>query len=545
MPRAIAQLPEEVVKDAPFDVNQFWVSVPAEQNAAPFYLDALFEFHPSVAVCFPEAVQQRAAIVGMRAKRSYNLQAEWYGDLSKRNSAERDAVLAEHEVGFQKLMAAQQQQSRCVFETGWDIPAIGPLVIAGREVARLSQLKVERDIERGDLDAAIRTTGMLLRFSRDLRVRTPLGVQFMADSIDTVAGSSLVTPLLRSPALTTGQSGELLRLLKQHDAELQTLNPALSRLGADYLLRRLLLHQLQNGTHEFAPARVKSAFGSSSDSLGAAMMAALNADRPLAEALMTELPRPEMGQILDVVARSMKPADYEVCARLLKERYEVQANALGQSLTVQSAASMNWMKQNQAAMESFMKTVQSAVPAGTPPAQQAAAALPLLEKTLADPQSPRGTILLAVWNSKFENDMGDFRLCDTDLRGATRLSALLALSALRHWYVTHSEPPVDLASVCKAAGLSEVPRDFYSDGPVRMLYFSMDSPPIQYPHGRPTDKPEKFLAGEWVIYSVSPDGIDDRAASDWAYNPGAKGDWPFSLGQPQSRFPATPGAAGR
>lgn len=544
MPRALAKLPDEVVKDAPFDVNQFWVSVPADQNAAPFYLDALFEFHPSVGVCFPEAVrQQRMALVGARAKRSYNLQVEWYRDLSMRNIAERDAVLAEHEAGFQKLIAAQQRP-RCVFETGWDIPALGPLVIAGREVAQLSRLKIERDIERGDFDAAIRTAGMLLRFSRDLRVRTPLGVQFLADSIDTVADSSLITPILKAPALTAAQTTELLRLLKQHDAELQTLNPALSRLRADYVLRRLLLHQVQNGTDEFSSTRLNSAFGSTSDSLGAAMLASLNADRSLADALMTELPRPEMGQMLDVVARSMKPADYEAGVRSLKEKYQVQANALGQSYASQSAASLEWMKQNQAAMASFMASVQSAVPAGTPPAQQAAAALPILEKSLADEKTPRGQLLLALWASKFENDMGDFPLCSVDLRGATRRSVMLTLAALRHWYATHREPPMDLASVCREAGLSDVPRDFYSDGPVRMLSFTMDSPPIQYPHGRPTDKPEKFLAGEWVIYSVGPDGIDDRVVSDWAYNPGAKGDWPFSLGRPQTRFPAAPGASG-
>lgn len=541
MPRALAQLPDEVVREAPFDVSQFWVSVPADQNAAPFYLDALYEFHPSVAVCFPEAVlQQRTAAVEPRAKRSYNLQVEWYRDPSKRNTAERDAVLAEHEAGFQKLAAAQQRP-RCVFETGWDIPAIGSLIIAGREVARLAQLQVERDIERGDFDAAIRTTGMLLRFSRDLRVRTPLGVQFLAESIDAIAGSNFVTPLLQSPTLTAGQCSELLRLLKQHDAALQEFNPPRTLLQANYFLRRQLLHQVQHSVGEFAPERVKSAFGASCDSLGAAMQASVNADKPLADALGTQPPPPEMAKMLDVVVRTLTPADFDAAVQLLKENYQVQADVLGQPYRTQSTAIREWGQRQQAAMASFMAAVQSAVPPGASREQQSAAAVPVLEKALTEPQAPRAQLLLMLWASKFENDMGDSSFVDTEIRGATRRSGTLALAALRHWYATHSEPPTDLAGVCRTAGLSDIPRDFYSDGPVRMLAFTSDSPTIQYPHGRPTDKPEKFLAGERVIYSVGPDGNDDQALSDWAYNPGAKGDWPFSLRNPQGAFPPSTG----
>jgi hypothetical protein len=546
MPRALTKLPDEIVQDAPFDVSEFWVSVPADQNAAPFYLDAMFEFHPSVAVCFPEAGRApRMSSSVARAKRSYSLLGEWSRDVSKRNTAERDAVLKEHEIGFQKLMAAQQRP-RCVFETGWDVPAIGSLFIAARRVSRLSILQVERDIERGDFDAAIQTTGMLLRLSRDLRVRTPLGVQFLSDAIDVIAGSNLVMPLLRSPTLTAEQCAELLRMLTLHDTALQELNPALTRLRADYVHRRLLLYQVQHSIGEFAPEGLNSAFGSSCDSLGAALQASVNYDQNLAKSVRTNMAPPEMAQLLDVVIRGMKPTDYEACVRILKKKYQSQENVLGQSYAAQSATFLDLFKKNRAATDSFQAAYKSAAPTGSR-GLQAAVAIPILEKILADEDASRGALLLAFWVSKFENDVGE-HLYYSEMRGATRRSATLALAALRHWYATHSETPTDLASVCRAAGLPDVPRDFFGGGPIRMRTFSTDSPPIQYPvpHHRPTDKP-KFLAGESVIYSVGLDGIDDKALSDGAgFNSGpTNSDWPFTLSQPQSSFPPTPGESGR
>jgi len=39
-PRAVTELPEFLVQDGPFDVQQFWIKVPPDKNAAPLYLDA-------------------------------------------------------------------------------------------------------------------------------------------------------------------------------------------------------------------------------------------------------------------------------------------------------------------------------------------------------------------------------------------------------------------------------------------------------------------------------------------------------------------------
>lgn len=539
MPRTITQRPDWWQADEPFDVAQYWVSAPANENAAPLYLDALYEFHPSIDACYPlEVRQQRTATVTQRFKRSYQMQVARTANPPQLNPNELEAVLAEHAIGFQK-MAAAQQRPRCVFEVGWDGAAQGPLLIAGREVARLGQLSVERDIARGDLENAIRTAGMLLRFSRDLRVRTPLVTQFAADSIETVTLASLVTPIMQAPALKTTQCDALLRLLIQNDAELLKFNSAMARLRGDYLLRRVLLHDVQQASGEFAPERVKNAFGRPCESVGAALFAGINADKPLAESLLTQLPPPQMAHMLDVVVRHMKAADYDLSVRILKERYQAQAAALGQPFAAQTAAFANWQKQQRTALESFMASVQSAIPAGTKPDQQAAAALPVLDKKLAEPATPRGQVLFLMWNSQLENDLGGVSLCDDDFRLSTRRAAVIALTALRRWYCSNAGAPADLLAVCKAAGLSDVPRDPYGNGPLKFVTFMMDSAPIQYERVRPSDKPEKFVTGESVIYSVGPDGIDDRAARDFGYVPGGKGDWPFTLGRPQSAFAPT------
>ena len=540
IPRALSKLPDWLAKDAPFDLTEYWVEVPPDKNAAPLYLDALYEFDSNMEVCFPAEMRaSRTPAVAERAARSLKLQIEWYRDSAKRDTTERDAVLQEHEEGFRKIREAQQRP-HCVFETGWDIPAQAPLLLASREMLRVAGLQVERDIEKGDFDAAVQMTGLMLRFGRDLRVRTPLAFQFMADTADVIIADNFVTPLLKSPALTAGQCEAILGLLIQHDAALRELNPALSRLRGDYLLRRLLLHQVQNSTDEFAPSRVSSAFGVNCKSRGDAMQASLNADPAVYAAMKIESPQLEFGKMLDALVQSMQTTDFEVSVSLLKEKYQVQAEALTQTYAAQDSALNEWMQRQETAAATFMAKAQSAVPQGAPPGELAAAMLPILQESLAEPQAPRSQLLWMLWNSKFENVMGDSRfLGSTDARFGTWRSAILSLAALRYWYATRSDAPADLASVCRAAGLSGVPQDHYGNAPLRMVTFQADSPPIQYKHGRPSNKAEKFLAGETVIYSVGPDGADDRAAIDWVFGPTNKGDWPFHLGKPQSSFPVS------
>ncbi len=58
LPGAVTTAPEGIGKDAPFDVAKFFTTVPRGRNAAPLYLDALFEFGAEMGACFPEGPEQ-------------------------------------------------------------------------------------------------------------------------------------------------------------------------------------------------------------------------------------------------------------------------------------------------------------------------------------------------------------------------------------------------------------------------------------------------------------------------------------------------------
>jgi hypothetical protein len=58
LPGAVTKAPDWIGTDAPFDVSRFFAPVPGDRNAAPLYLDALFEFGAEMAVCFPEGPER-------------------------------------------------------------------------------------------------------------------------------------------------------------------------------------------------------------------------------------------------------------------------------------------------------------------------------------------------------------------------------------------------------------------------------------------------------------------------------------------------------
>ena len=97
------------------------------------------------------------------------------------------------------------------------------------------------------------------------------------------------------------------------------------------------------------------------------------------------------------------------------------------------------------------------------------------------------------------------------LRHQTVLYGAQCLIALRRWQFDHQEPPKDLETLVKAAGMKGVPIDPYSDQPLHMT----------------------ALQGEPVIYSVGPDGKDDQATVVWDMIPGHAGDYVFRLAPPK------------
>ena len=94
-------------------------------------------------------------------------------------------------------------------------------------------------------------------------------------------------------------------------------------------------------------------------------------------------------------------------------------------------------------------------------------------------------------------------------RDLTRTAGTRCLVALQRWQLDHTgQPPPDLLTAVKAAGIDRVPIDEYSR----------------------TGEPLRFttLDGEFVVYSVAQDGEDDGGEIDWKFGQ-SPGDWIFRV----------------
>ena len=114
-------------------------------------------------------------------------------------------------------------------------------------------------------------------------------------------------------------------------------------------------------------------------------------------------------------------------------------------------------------------------------------------------------------------DMKNLRLYEDASRAFARSDAHVrsaqCLVAIRRWQIAHNGAnPPDLASACREAKLSAVPVDPFSEGqPLRMT----------------------MLDGRTVVYSIGPDGVDDRASIDADLGRKPKGDFLFRLPSPR------------
>ena len=95
-------------------------------------------------------------------------------------------------------------------------------------------------------------------------------------------------------------------------------------------------------------------------------------------------------------------------------------------------------------------------------------------------------------------------------KNKARLRGTQCIVALRRWQLQHADAPPDLETLVNAAGMPRVPIDPYSNQPLRM----------------------GTVKGKTVIYSVGPDGKDDKAQVEWNLAPGKPGDYIFQLETP-------------
>jgi RNA polymerase sigma factor (sigma-70 family) len=466
LPGAVSQPPPWFGKEAPFDIDAFFAVPPPQENAEPRYLDALFEFSSEVAVCFPEGPdrESRKQAVDERSKRF----AEIDQALKKRPdsvpAAVIDALLDEYDTGFGKLEWAQQRP-RCLFHTAIGVAAPLPHAQTARQVARVASLKIRRELDRGEIDAALRDIARLLRLSRDLRPRGYMITALVATAIDLTVAKEGIVPLLTAPGLTVAHCDRLRVLLAEHEA--RSPEPYIESLRAEYLSNRVTVHdlvfdqdRLRKEWNRFGNVAGPSIVAEIAEPTMYAMLAPNAPAPPPAAPQPPAKPKTSLKDIADLDATIAKTTPAELAAQVQK------LNLLYRQLL-------------DAANASYPEKVQRA--SKVPPA-------------LTTPDLPT-RITRGVSDSSF------VAFIQSTTRWKAMLRAAQGLAAVRRWQLDHGgELPTSLVTVFGDAGWPRVPVDPYDDQSIRFAVVD----------GQPT------------VYCLGNDGKDDggRIEAIGAPNPG-------------------------
>jgi hypothetical protein len=466
--------------EPPFDLTEFLKAPPDAENAAPLYLDALFEFDDIYSLFSEEEYQRRYPIVRQRSDEHRRLDDARRKDPVSVDKAAVDAWLAQYDVGFQKLAAAQQRP-RCVFQTGLSFDSLLPHVHTARQVARVVEWRTRRDLEQGDFQRPIEDFDTVLRLSRDLRPRGDAVCQLVSIAVDGICCRQIVPAILTAPAVESRHCDRLLALLVEHEAE--AIDPFLEANRAQYFIDRKILHDLQHRTGSFDPQYMTEALG-----------AKVDVDSPMA--CITFLGK------LDAIGSPLAREKYGALAGGSRLPEGAKAPALALLPSAWSGGKMladdEYIKEVDALNRVYASILDQA---GQPDRRRAAD----FETVVAPLREPLRETTLAVFLAGSAHQA----LINAILRAETTSRGTQCLVALRRWQLQHEELPKDLDTLVKAAGMSGVPIDPYSDQPLRMT----------------------VIEGEPVIYSVGLDAKDDKALSDWQYGQ-QPGDFIFRLGPP-------------
>lgn len=432
LPGAVVDPPAWLVQDAPFDMARFFAMPRPEENAAPLYLDALLEFGPDVSICFPSDARDRAAVARGRDARLKAIWSIWTDDPGSVDRARRDALIDECAEGLRKIDLAQRRP-RCVFAIGITYESLLPHAQVARNVARLLALQAHRDLDRGDVGAAIGRIETGLRLSRDLRPREPIIGQLVSIAIDATLANQVVPLILAHPRITPSHCDRLIAVLVRHEAE--AIDPYATAIRGEYVVLREIVRRFE------AKVRVRvGADGRPVDepvSSGQTLKELLdNVDDPKAKTATT-------GQFDAAVAATLHgigiPKDREALIGITRE------------LLAPASTSANVRSRAFAAIEA--KYLAKDAPDGTTLLRLTTPAIPVLITSAA--------------------------------RDAFYLRSAQALLALRRWELTHRTPPPSLGAACADAKMRNVPIDPFSDGPLKLA--TVDGGTVVYsigPDGR-------------------------------------------------------------
>ncbi len=463
LPDAVNKAPAWL-KPAPFDVDAYFKLPPPGENAAPLYLDALFEFSDLVAPCFPPDQRGRAAAAKQREARLKALYDSWNKDDASVSLQQIQDLLTEFHEGFAKIATAQKR-AQCVFATGITYESKLPHGQAILPVVRLLNLKTYLDLGRGDIDQAINNHKIVLQLSRDVRPRGPCIMQVVSIAIEDVISRSMTKRVLNDPGITVAQCDRLLGIWNAHEAA--ALDPWDTGIKGEYIAMRNSLHIFETGV------------GLAADEAGNVIQTP-SSKRAVAEYMNRltgagRVPRDE----------KWKKEDKEVTVPLYIKM-------------IQDYTPANFQDDHET-IEEFAKTLLP-LKSATPQARERGTDGFVQRRFL---QHRPGTSPFLLNN--MVPPLDNFSLaCAND---ALYTRAAKCRIAIRRWQLTHNGANSDLATMCKAAGMTDVPIDPYSGKALKLA----------------------VVAGEPVVYSVGKDEQDDKGLKDADLGRKPAGDYLFPL----------------
>ena len=452
LPGAVTQPPPWLDKDAPFDVAAFFAAPPPEQNAAPLYLDALFEFDSVMADCFPDDPDREG-----RKK----LADERVGRLKSAAPTAIDAILDEYQTGFRKLDMAQLRP-RCVFQSGLGITAVLPHCQAAlHRVGEVTERKVRRELDRGDIDAALRDIARHLRLSRDLLPRGERIVGHVSSAMDVFTVKSMIMPVLTAPGLTTAHCDRLLALLLEHEA--QSVDAYSEGLRADYLSYRATWHELifDQGRLREQQARIGKPVGASSS-----IVAAIADNDAPPEEFRCPPPGASVARKLGAMSEWMKSL------KSFKQLDALIARTTPEDLSGQ-VAKLNELYRG----------------------LLGAAGAPYLERMRKSKEWPKSLDTLDLHTRVTKGLLSDYTHFTKALsRSKATIRVAEGLIVVRRWQLRHGrdDSPPSLDAAAKEAGLRSLPVDPYDGRPIRL----------------------SDVKGQPTVYAVGPDVRDDGGRID-------------------------------
>jgi RNA polymerase sigma factor (sigma-70 family) len=467
LPGAVTRPPQWLDRNMPFDSSGFFAAPPPEENAASRYLEALFEFGPEMEICFPEGPdrESRKRAAERRNTRLFGATQALRNAPNSVSEAEVDARLAEYDTGFRKLDWAQQRP-RCVFETGIGATARIPHTVAAGHVARVGRLKVCRELDRGEIEAAIRDLARLLRLARDLRPRGVMITDIASASLERTAVGEVIMPILAAPRLTVAHCDRILALLVEH--ETRSIDAYSEGLRAEYLSERATLHDLV-----FEQERLRKEWASFGNPPGASIVAEVA--EPVVHAVATR-PLPRLGRApglpglkalaermivplrdipdLDARIARMTPDELSKQVEMLNELYRGWLSVADAPYLERIRKSFAW-QQSLVAADLHTRLTRGLMPATTAFVRTVARSISLC-------RAAEGLLLVRRWQLRHGGDL-----------------------------------PPSLEAAAREAGRPSVPVDPYDGRPIRFA----------------------VVDGQATVYAVGQDGRDDGGRIDNARTP--------------------------